>query len=924
MSPVQRKKLIEVSLPLETINRESAREKSIRAGHPSTMHIYWARRPLATARAILFAQLVDDPSAHPELYPTEADQNKERKRLHALIERLVDWDNIGDTALFEEARREIQKSNNGVLPPFLDPFAGGGSIPLEAQRFGLVSHASDLNPLAVLLNKCLVEFPPKFANQPAVFPGVAVENNTWSRVDGLATDIRLYGDRLRLEVGSKLSTNYPKYQLPDGSQLDVIAWIWARTVTSPNPANPVETPLVRSWWLSKKKGSEAYVRASAKDGKITYEVVNGKDGLPSSEDGTVSRNGGYVVGDGTPFTLKYIRDEAKAGRMGRHLIAVVLAGEKGRIYANPTPEHIVAAEVERPDGLPAGKVPLSQRTPNYGMTDWVDLFTNRQLLALSTLWNSLRDIRSQVFEDALAAGLSKGESLEGNGSGAEAYADAVVTYLGLAISRSADYNNALNTWISDLQAIRNLFSRQRISMSWDFVESNIFLTSTGSFAGQIEWVAKSLAKCPAGPPAEVTIANAATRDYTGLAISTDPPYYDNIGYADLSDFFYVWLRQGLGEIHPKTLGTMLTPKADELVADASRHGGKAEAERFFVDGFNSVFTRIRETANTAIPLTVYYAYKQQENTGDGQASTGWHTLLDGLIRSGWEITATWPVRSERAQRMVSIGANALASSIVLACRPRDAKADATTRRVFVQSLKAELPGALRDLMQGAIAPVDLAQAAIGPGVAVFSRYSRVREADGSDMSVKDALLLINLTLDEVLNEQESDFDPETRFAVKWYKQFGWKEGPSGIADQLARSSATSVGALERGGFFEAKAGNAKLLPPTQMLRDWDPETDDRVSVWECVVRLAGLMSKDGADAVAKLLPGVENRVGLEPVKELGFLLFHEAEKKSDTTDAILFNGLVGAWGDLRQQARKFNESGPRLSQMTFDFEGEGD
>jgi len=868
--------------------------------------------------------LVDDPSSNIEKFPTATEQDAERQRLHSIIERIADWDNLGDEALYSEAREEIRKSNHGELPAVLDPFAGGGSIPLEAQRLGLQSHASDLNPLAVLLNKCLIEFPPKFANKRPIFPGAAEERAFWARADGLTKDILLYGSKLRTRVARELHKNYPKYRLPDETELDVIAWIWARTVISPNPANPIETPLVRSWWVSKKKGAEAWIRPSVENGKISYEIVHSKDGPIDPEDGTISRNGGFAVGDGTPFTLKYVREEARAGRMGRHLIAVVLAGEKRKIFVSPNDYHIDAAEVAKPKNLPTGQVPLTQRTPNYGMTEWVDLFTNRQLVAISTLWDTLMEIREEAVQDALDAGLEHGPGLEKGGIGAEAYADAVATYLGLAISRSTDYNNALNTWISDLQAIRNLFARQRISMTWDYVESNILSTSAGSFNGQIEWVAKALAKTPAFPAGEVKSENAATRDYAGLAISTDPPYYDNIGYADLSDFFYVWLRRGLGAIHPETMGTILTPKDEELVADPSRHGGKSQAEAFFIDGFNSVFTRIRETANTSIPLTLYYAYKQQEESAEGKSSTGWHTLLDGLIRAGWEITATWPVRSERAQRMVSIGANALASSIVLACRPRSLAAEATSRRGFLQSLKSELPMALRALMSGSIAPVDLAQAAIGPGMAVFSRFSRVREADGSDMSVKEALLLINATLDEVLNEQESDFDPDTRFAVKWYRQFGWNEAQSGLADQLARSSDTSLGALERGGIFEARAGKAKLISPSFLKDGWDPMTDDKISIWECVVRLSGIMAREGAASVAELLGRVEARVGLEPIKELGFLLFHEAEKKGDTKDAIIFNGLVGAWGDLREQARRYPEKPEPGAQMTFDFDEQGE
>ena len=438
--------------------------------------------------------------------------------------------------------------------------------------------------------------------------------------------------------------------------------------------------------------------------------------------------------------------------------------------------------------------------------------------------------------------------------------------------------------------------------------------------GQLAWVVKALAAASASASGRVDQISAKTTEYNELVISTDPPYYDNIGYSDLSDFFYVWLRRCLQEIHPQIVGTMLTPKVDELVANPYRHDGKDGAERFFVDGFNSVFRRIRQgSVNSAVPMTVYYAYKQQDAEADGTSSTGWHTLLNGLIETGWEITATWPVRSELANRPRSQASNALASSIVLACRPRPVDADSITRRLFVARLKSELPEALRTLMQGAIAPVDLAQAAIGPGISVFSRYARVREADGSDMSVRDALLLINATLDEVLGEQESDFDPDTRFAVKWYRSYGWGTESSGLADQLARSTDTSIGALERGGIFEARGGRARLLSPENLSAGWVPQTDDRLSIWEATVRLAAAMADGGVEKVAQLLPGLQEvRVDLDAVKELGFLLFHEAEKKKDAKDALLFNSLVSAWGDVNEQARKL-ASVPRSTQEAFDF-----
>lgn len=891
------------------------------------MHLYWARRPLVAARAVLFAQLVDDPASRPEDFPTVEEQDVERQRLHRLLERLVVWENSNDPHLLAQAQEEIRKSNGGELPAVLDPFAGGGAIPLEAQRLGLEAHASDLNPVAVLINRSLIESPPRFAGMAPVFPGRASTRNGWSRAEGLADDVRAYAEWMREEAYRRIGNLYPKAIGPDGSEHTVIAWIWARTVKSPNPANPIEVPLVRSWWLCKKKGKEAWIDAKVVNGEVRYEVRHDGDGPGADEDGTISRKGAVSIADGTPIDFNYIRSESRAGRMGASLMAVVAAGKRGRLYVSPTASQQNAALVPPPEDVPRGEIfdwPGRINVYRYGMTEWSDLFTNRQLVALTTLSDLVLEAREKALKDALSAGLIPGDRLENGGAGAEAYADATATYLAFAISKLADWSSSICSWIPQIEGVRDTFARQAIPMVWDYAEINPFSNSVGHFYTHAEWVASGIEGLPdtiiAG---KVEQADAATRAYEGVVVSTDPPYYDNIGYSDLSDYFYVWLRRSLADVQSRTLGTMLTPKAEELVANPYRHGGRAGAERFFVNGFNSVFRRIRENANPTVPLTVYYAYKQQDTRDTGTSSTGWHTLLDGLIETGWEITATWPMRSERGGRMISIGTNALASSIVLACRPRPVDAPATTRRAFIAALRAELPEALRRLIQGAIAPVDLAQAAIGPGVSVFSRYSRVREADGSDMSVKDALLLVNATLDEVIGEQESDFDPDTRFAVKWYRQYGWAQDNSGIADQLARSSDTSIGALERGGIFEARGGKARLLSPTQLEDAWDVGGDERVSVWEATVRLAAVMAKNGADAVAALLPVVQTRVNLNAVKELGFLLFHEAEKKRDTKDAILFNGLVSAWGDVNEQARKHAGS-PRAVQQAFDFDEDGD
>lgn len=921
-----KKKLLETSLPLEAINAEASREKSIRHGHPSTLHLYWARRPLAVARAVLFAQLVDDPASRPDEFPTVEAQDLERVRLHDLMQKLVIWENSNDEQLLEQARDEIRKSNDGQLPAVLDPFAGGGAIPLEAQRLGLDAHASDLNPLAVLINKALIEIPPRFTGMTPVFPFSAGTRTEWHGAEGLAEDVRRYGAWMRDEAAERIGHLYPRAEAEGGTEHTVIAWIWARTVRSPNPANPIEVPLVRSWWLSKKKGQEAWIHASVIDGRVHYEVRHDANGPSGDEDGTVSRKGGISVADGTPIGFDYIRSEGRAGRIGAHLMAIVAEGTRGRgrLYISPIESHIKSADVPKPDDVPVGDIfdwPGRINVFRYGMTQWSDLFTNRQLITLTTLSDLVTETRERVLADALGAGLQNGGRLEDGGAGAEAYADAVATYLALGMSRTTDYCSSLCSWHSGRDTVRNVFGRQAIPMVWDYAETNPFSSSTGNFLGQVEWVSKALEHTPATPAGHVTQQDASSRTYSNLVISTDPPYYDNICYSDLSDYFYVWLRRTLSSIHSKSVGTMLTPKAQELVANPYRHNGKAGAEKFFVDGFNSVFGSIREHANPSAPLSVYYAYKQQDTRDSGTTSTGWHTLLDGLIDAGWEITATWPMRTEGGVRLLSNGTNALASSIVLSCRPRQKDAPSTTRRAFVAALKSELPEALRTLLQGAIAPVDLAQAAIGPGIAVFSRYARVRESDGSDMSVKDALVLVNATLDDVIGDQESDFDGDTRFAIKWYRQYGWAQGNAGIADQLARSSDTSIGALERGGIFEAKGGKARLLSPSALEGEWDAASDDRVSVWEVTVRLAAVMAKHGADKVAELIPPVQTRVNLDAVKELGFLLFHEAEKRRESKDAGLFNGLVSAWGDLNEQARRLEAAAPRRgSQQALDID----
>ncbi|MGL5826679.1 MAG: DUF1156 domain-containing protein [Nocardioides sp.] len=911
-----KRKLIEVSLPLEAINRESAREKSIRHGHPSTLHLWWARRPLAAARAVLFAQLVDDPSSRPDEFPTADAQRKERERLHKLIERLVVWENIGDEGLLAEARSEILKSTDGRPPPIIDPFAGGGTIPLEAQRLGLEAHASDLNPVAVLINKALIEIPPRFRSQPPIFPGLSdSEIGDWTGSAGLAADVRAYGAWMRDEAEKEIGHLYPKATLADGSKATVIAWIWARTVTCPNPACGIEMPLVRTWWLGKKKGKEAYmVPVVVADGghhsgkRITFTVGHDlKVVPPDADDGTVGRTGAVCVSCHTTARLAYIREEGQQKRLGTQLMAIAVDGGRRRTYLAPNSAQEDAANVEPPIDSVSGSLgyyPRDLKAPTYGLTQFTDLFTARQLVTLTTFSNLVAEARKRIIDDGASP----------------QYADAIATYLGMTISRTLNKSTAICTWDSSpkMEAVRGLFARQAIPMAWDFAESNVLGTSSGNFLEDVEWVAKALQRLPLDPaPGEVRQADAASRDYAGKLISTDPPYYDNIGYSDLSDFFYVWLRRSLRSVHPDLMSTLLVPKAEELVANPYRHGSKEGAQTFFEDGFRAVFAHARQDASNDFPITVWYAFKQSDSDESGVASTGWETLLEGMIQSGWEITSTWPTRSELGNRLMANGMNALASSIVLSLRPRKAGAPTVDRRGYVDRLRDELPGKLRELQQGAIAPVDLAQAAIGPGMAVFSRYGRVVEPDGRNLTVREALRLINAVLGEVLSDQEVDFDADTRWCVKWFETHGFDKAGYGEAETLAGAYNSSVKGLDRSGSVNAKAGEVRLLTTADLPTYYRPERDEHITLWEVAMHLVKALDESGLSEAGRILDGASTRVDVEAVKELAYLVFSLAEKRSMVQVAGMFNALVTSWPEVTAAAKAHASAAPKASEQVM-------
>ncbi|HGJ8935514.1 TPA: DUF1156 domain-containing protein [Pseudomonas aeruginosa] len=959
------KKLIEVALPLDAINLAAAREKSIRHGHPSTLHLWWARRPLAAARAVIFAQMVNDPGYERHLGRgvNKEKAAAERERLFKIIEDLVQWENTNNEEVLGRARAEIWKSwretcelnkghpqaaelfNPEKLPGFHDPFAGGGALPLEAQRLGLESYASDLNPVAVTINKAMIEIPPKFAGRAPVGPDIDADKGSkkratrdafqdWSGAKGLAEDVRRYGAWMREEAQKRIGHLYPQIEVtaemvaerPDlaqyqGEKLTVIAWLWARTVKSPNPAfSHAEVPLASTFIVSSKAGKESYVEPVIDGDNYRFTVKTGTPPAEAKEGTAAGKRGGFLcLLSGAPIDYKYIRAEGTAGRMGQRLMAVVAEGSRGRVYLAPTAEQVAIAAQAQPEWRP--ETPLHGKcrvnVSNYGLDVYGDLFTPRQLVALTTFSDLVHDAIARVHEDALAAGMDDdGVGLDQGGIGATAYAQAVGVYLSFALNKMADRGSSICTWFTERDSTRNTFGRQSIPMTWDFAELNVLLGGTGSFLGAVQWTAESAEGSFAHGlfVGSVVQADAQTQSISrGKLISTDPPYYDNIGYADLSDFFYVWLRRSLRPIFPSLYATVAVPKAEELVATPYRHGSKDKAEAFFLGGMTDAMHNLAEQAHPAFPVTIYYAFKQAETKGEaGTSSTGWETFLAAVLKAGFALTGTWPMRTELSNRMIGSGSNALASSIVLVCRPRANDASTISRREFIRELNATLPDALLDMTRGGInspvAPVDLSQAIIGPGMEVFSKYSAVLEADGSPMTVRSALQLINRFIGE------DDFDHDTQFCLAWFEQHGWAEGKYGDADVLARAKGTSVGGLSDAGVVESASGNLRLLKWAEMPRDWSPEDDNRVPVWEALHQLIRALNQDDETAAGQLLARMPDKTA--GITALTYRLYTLCERQGWAEEARAYNELQGAWLGIEQASQ---EAGHIGSQSALDI-----
>ncbi len=983
-----RKKLIEVALPLDAINAASASEKGnpFLKGHPRNLHQWWARRPQATARAVIFSQMVDDPSEYVDTLLGEKETHRkaeselkrrlkeyetkqvegegadvtepkptlesvaadiERKRLFDLIEELVKWENTTNEEVLDRARAEIWQSwrrtcadnadhphadelfNRDKLPAFHDPFAGGGALPLEAQRLGLEAYASDLNPVAVLINKAMIEIPPKFANQPPVNPEARESGNAfereWKGAQGLAEDIRYYGKWMRDEAEKRIGHLYPKVKIteemvkerPDlkkylGRELTVIAWIWARTVKSPNPAfADVDVPLASTFMLSTKKGKEAYVEPVI-EGKSYRFLV--KVGMPS--DPKAAKSGTKRAGSGSrfvclmssppaPIPFDHIRHEGKAGRIGQRLMAVVLEGDRGRLYISPQAAVETSAELSPPIDIPVVPLPeraLGFRVQEYGMTKWDELFTNRQLHALAALTNLTTEAAHRVEEARLALAADPSNTLA---HAASEYGVAVATFLALSVDKFADYNNAICTWNPANQNVGHLFTKHAIPMAWDFPESSPIAGGL-SIDSIADSVARSVSSLPALIQGNAFQHDAASPDSNRLAVvATDPPYFDNIGYADLSDFFYLWLRRSLKQFFPSLFSTVAVPKAEELIASRFRHGSTASGEAFFLTGMTQAMERMSHETYPGFPVAVYYAFKQSEtrdSAGGRTAHTGWDTFLSAVIAAGLSVSGTWPVRTERAARSIGQGTNSLSSSIVLVCRPRSNGDATSTRSQFISDVRSELSRALYLLQRANIAPVDLAQAAIGPGMAVFTRYEKVLDAEGNPLTVRDALALINHVLGETLAQQEGDFDPDTRWALVWFGQNGFDEGEYGDAETLSKAKNTSVSGMIEAGILESKRGKVRLLRPKELPETWDPETDPRLTSWEVVHHLIRVLEKGGEGAAADLV--VKLGAKAEIARELAYRLYTICERKKRAQEALAYNGLVQSWPEIVRLAQQ--------------------
>ena len=973
------RKLIEVVLPLEVVNAAGRAEKAVpKKGHPATMHLWWSRKPLGVARAVLFASLVDDPAARPDLFPTGRAQDAERQRLLALIEGLCRWDRSGDADLLAEAQRCIEASAGGELPGIIDPFSGGGAIGTEAIRLGLDTLAVDLNPVAALVSAATVSIAQRFAGRAAVHPEAGATGGL--PLAGISADIGFYGAAVEAECRQCLAGVFeaPASPLSSGGRTEAISYLWARTITCSNPGCCRTTPLLSTWWLSRKPTNRWHARPVIDGDRFDFAVAPGSPPADLA-DLKVGRGANYrCLHCGTVNDADAVRHCGRESGFGLRMVAVQAFADParrrgGRIWLAPD------AAVERP-GPAASSVPAGSETASgagfasrsdvefpsasgtrypagveaalrrelptgsgnittFGFVTFGDLLTPRQRLTMATFSEAITGMTPMVHRDACAAGMADDEvGIERGGSGARAYAEAIVTYLALTLSRMANRTTTMTIHNRANGSVEQSFVQPAYAFYGDFPEANPFSGSTGSWAGALGYVAGAVEALPAPngardgashAPRPNRISSARAPDgshsprvgrgdvrcgsmLTALdgasgVVSTDPPYYDMFDYASLSNLFLVWLRATLGDIWPDALGPLLAPTDQQIVSNPTRfHGDRAAAHRHFETLLRQAFEHIKQVHDHRYPLTIYYGYQQVERSKRGDAGapgTAWEALLESLIGAGLRITATWPLRTERPEG-VKKGTKALASSVLLVCRPT--AGDGSVQSVATvgelrRALRSELPGAVRLLQQGNIAPLDLVQAAIGPGMGVYTRYQRVLAADGSHLGVREALAMINEVLDETLTGTGADLDADTRWALTWFDEHGFTEGPFGQAEQLSKARNTLTAGLVDAGIVATAGDRVRLLSRDELDADWDPGADRRPTVWEAMQHLLRCLLDDGEPAAAALLSRLDADTA-DAARDVAYRLFRVCTRRNRTAEAAACNGLVTSWPELTRLA----------------------
>ena len=945
------RKLIEVALPLEAVNAAGRAEKAVpKKGHPATMHLWWSRKPLGVTRAVLFASLVDDPSSRPDLYPTEAAQDAERQRLHGLIEELCRWERSGDTALLAEAQRCIAISSDGDPPRIIDPFCGGGAISTEAIRLGLDTVAIDLNPVAALVSAATLSIAQRFAGRPAVGAGGLARGDGLA---GIAADVALYGAAVEAECRRRLAGIFepPPSPLSPNGRTVAISHLWTRTIPCANPGCRRTTPLLSTWWLSKKPTNQWHARPVLEGDRFDFEVEPGAPPASLID---------LKVGRGTNFRCLFcsnvnhpdwVRLCGLESGFGLRLVAVQAYADprrlrSGRIWLVPDAASERAGQAVEGSSLPAPiEAALCRELPAesgnvtaFGIRTFGDLLSPRQRRTLATFSEVIAGTTPLVHRDALAAGMADdGVGIEQAGNGASAYAEAVTTYLALALSRMANRTTTMTTHNRANGSVEQSFIRPAYGFYGEFPEANPFSGSTGSWAGGVDYVVRALEALPAPSgilgerldrsapqtdpsgdprPAPPRVGRSDVRCGSMLSaldgdigvVCTDPPYYDMFDYASLSNLFLVWLRATLGEIWPETLGPLLAPTDSQIVSNAARFGGdRSAAHDHFESLLGRALERIREVHDSRYPLAIYYGYQQAErrskNGGVGATGTAWEAMLESLIGAGLRIVATWPLRTERPEG-VKKGTRSLGTSLLLICRP--AEGDCGVRPVatvseFRRVLTAELPDAVRLLQRSNIAPLDLVQAVIGPGMRVYTSYARILGPQGARLAVSEALEIINEVLDESLTAAGAELDAATRWALTWFGERGFADGPFGRAEQLSKALSTSVDRLVGAGIVTIAGDRVRLLSRQELEAARDPAADRRLTVWAATQHLLRCLLDSGEPAAAALLSRLDTDAA-RAARGVAYRLYRICNRGNRAAEAAACNSLVASWPSLTRHA----------------------